>query len=145
MEVKKPSLFVGSSSESLDVAFAVQKNLDADAEVTVWNQGIFELSKFSLESLDEALDNTDFGVFVFSPDDITRVRDIEFQTVRDNVVFELGLFIGRLGRRKSFLIMPRGISDFHLPSDLLGIGGQGSGLRICVYLRLKVTYTVRRP
>lgn len=117
----KPSLFIGSSSESLDVAYAVQSNLEQDAEVTVWSQGIFELSKFSLESLDDTLDKTDFGAFIFTPNDIIRIRDVEFQTVRDNVIFELGLFIGRLGRHRSYLIMPRGISDFHLPSDLLGI------------------------
>lgn len=117
----KPALFVGSSSESLDVAYAAQKNLEDVAEVVVWTQGIFELSKFYLESLLEALEDTEFGLFIFGPDDVLRIRGTEMSAARDNVVFELGLFIGRLGRDRSFILMPKGLSDFHLPTDLLGI------------------------
>jgi Predicted nucleotide-binding protein containing TIR-like domain len=117
----KPTLFVGSSSESLDVAYAAQKNLEDVAEVVVWTQGIFELTKSYLESLLEALEDTEFGLFIFGPDDLIRIRGTEMRTARDNVVFELGLFIGRLGRDCSFILMPKGSADFHLPTDLLGI------------------------
>ena len=117
----KPALFVGSSSESLDVAYAAQKNLEDVAEVIVWTQGIFELTKSYLESLLEALEDTEFGLFIFGPDDLIKIRGMEMVTARDNVVFELGLFIGRLGRDRSFILMPKDSADFHLPTDLLGI------------------------
>jgi hypothetical protein len=75
-----------------------------------------------LESLLAALEDTEFGLFILGPDDITKIRGTEMRTARDNVVFELGLFLGRLGQDRSFILMPKGISDFHLPTDLLGIG-----------------------
>src|SRR5260221_13672109 len=117
----RPTLFIGSSSESLDVAYAAQRNLEDVAEGVVWTQGLFELTKGHLESLLDALDDTEFGLFIFGADDVTRFRGAEMRTARDNVVFELGLFIGRLGRQRSFIMMPKGVSDFHLPTDLLGI------------------------
>jgi Predicted nucleotide-binding protein containing TIR-like domain/Histidine-specific methyltransferase, SAM-dependent len=117
----KKRMFIGSSTESLDVADAVQVNLDKAFEVTVWTQGIFELSKSTLESLMKALDDFDVGIFVFAPDDVTKIRGSEHQTVRDNVLFELGLFIGRLGRDNSYIILPVSTADFHLPTDLLGL------------------------
>lgn len=93
----KPRLFVASSSEQLDLAHAAQENLDRDAEVTVWDQGIFEPSRNTMASLLDQLDSSDFGLFIFAPDDVTAMRDRTHSTVRDNVIFELGLFAGRLG------------------------------------------------
>lgn len=116
----KPRVFVGSSSESLPIAYAIQELLP-EMEVTVWSQGIFKLSSNILDDLIRTLDNTDYGVFVFSPDDLVNIRDQQFSAVRDNVVFELGLFVGRLGKLRSYFIIPQGRQDFRLPSDLIGV------------------------
>ena len=45
-EGRRPKAFIGSSSEALGIAYALQENLEADAEITVWTQGIFEPSKY---------------------------------------------------------------------------------------------------
>jgi tetratricopeptide (TPR) repeat protein len=118
--MKKPRLFIGSSTEGLSIAYAIQENLSYTAEITVWDQGVFNLSDTTIESLMTVIENTDFGVFVFTPDDITTIRGKKNITVRDNVLFELGLFIGKIGRKRSFIVMPDN-SEFHLPTDLLGI------------------------
>lgn len=118
----KPKLFIGSSVESLDIAYAIQESMEYTAEVTVWTQGIFELSKYSLDSLIDALETFDFGIFVFSPDDITIMRGTEKPAVRDNVIFELGMFIGNLGKERAFILAPRGSEDkISFPTDLLGL------------------------
>lgn len=116
----KPRIFIGSSVEGLSVAYAIQQNLLHDAETTVWDQGVFELSSTTIESLTKTLSNSDFGIFVFSPDDVVKIRGSESTAVRDNVLFEMGLFIGKLGRERVFFIVPDG-ADIHIPTDLLGV------------------------
>lgn len=116
----KPKIFIGSSVEGLSVAYSIQQNLAHDAEATVWDQGVFELSSTTMESLNKVLTTIDFGIFVFSPDDVTFMRGVTSTTVRDNVLFELGLFIGKIGRERVFFITPT--SDLiRLPTDLLGV------------------------
>ncbi len=121
MSLRLPRVFVGSSIEGLEFAYAVQENLDYDAEVTVWNQGVFKPGNVVVSRLVAALRDFDFAVFVFTPDDVLEMRGQRFSAVRDNLVFELGLFIGRLGLDKCFFVTPRNVKALHLPTDLLGV------------------------
>lgn len=117
----RPKLFIGSSREGLEIAYAIQSNLMREAECTIWNQGIFGISENVLVSLMKALNENEFGVFVLSPDDTVLIRGAKSVAARDNVIFELGLFIGRLGPGRSFFLIPSDEEDLRLPTDLLGI------------------------
>lgn len=118
--MSKSRLFIGSSVEGLPIAYAIQENLKFEAETTVWSQGVFNLSESTLESLLAVLESSDFGVFVFSPDDHVKIRGKNHLAVRDNVLFELGLFVGKLGRKRCFITIPDD-KEFHLPTDLIGM------------------------
>ncbi len=63
---------------------------------------------------------SDFAVLVLGPDDRVISRGDDNLAPRDNVVLELGLFIGAVGRRRVFLVMPAGL-DVKIPTDLLGV------------------------
>ncbi|MBN1838732.1 MAG: nucleotide-binding protein [Campylobacterales bacterium] len=117
--MRKSKIFIGSSSESLNVAEAVNVNLDHEMEVTLWRNG-FDLSQNTLDSLLKKANESDFALFIFSPDDIALIRQQEKQIVRDNVLFELGLFIGAIGKDRCFILKPRN-EDLHFPSDLAGL------------------------
>jgi CAP12/Pycsar effector protein, TIR domain len=87
----------------------------------VWSQGVFTPSAYPVDDLVSELNVSDFGVFVFSADDVITMRREEKRAIRDNVVFELGLFVGRLGRSRNFMIRPNDADDLHIPSDLAGL------------------------
>jgi CRP/FNR family transcriptional regulator, cyclic AMP receptor protein len=113
-------LFIISSAEGLDVAWAVQKGLDRDVLSTVWTDGVFFAGGYSLEALEKAVAGSDFAVAIAQPDDMIVSRGTSSPTVRDNVLFELGLFMGKLTRYRTILVHPR-VKDLKLPSDLQGL------------------------
>lgn len=116
----KARIFIGSSSENKRIAEAIQSNLSKDYYPEIWFQSINGLTRSTLENLMDAINRFEFAIFVLSPDDITIIRKNEENTTRDNVIFEIGLFMGHLGRESVFFVKPNSI-DMHLPTDLLGI------------------------
>jgi hypothetical protein len=63
----------------------------------------------------------DFAVLVLTDDDQITCRKVTQASPRDNVVFELGLFMGALGRRRAFpLVAQTADGAPKIPSDLLG-------------------------
>jgi hypothetical protein len=117
----KPSIFIGSSSEALPLAKAIQRELSADYRAELWNEHLFELGEDTLNNLLRFIQCYDFAVLVLTGDDFTKSRGRESKSPRDNMIFELGLFMGALGRRRAFpIVAPGKIKDVKLPSDLLG-------------------------
>tara|TARA_R110002051_G_scaffold119593_1_gene192956 strand:- start:431 stop:1333 length:903 start_codon:yes stop_codon:yes gene_type:complete len=118
----KPRLFIVSTVEALPVAEDIQLNLEyADIDVTLWSQpDTFQASSYTLESLEKAIKNHDFGLAIMSADDVVISRKVESAATRDNVIFELGLFMGSLSRERTFIAFPRG-NDSKLASDLQGL------------------------
>jgi predicted nucleotide-binding protein len=116
----KIRVFIISSPEALEIARTIQSAFEYDFTVVVWTDGVFRASCYPVEGLERQLDQSDFAIAIAQPDDIMQSRGQTALSPRDNVIFELGLFIGRIGRHRSFLVEPRG-EEVKLPSDLSGI------------------------
>jgi predicted nucleotide-binding protein len=118
---EKPRLFIMSSVEGLRVAQEIQAGLKHDVLATVWTDGVFWAGGYSLEALERVVAESDFGVAVAMFEDIVETsRGDRAPTMRDNVLFELGMFMGKLGRKRSILVYPQ-LKGLKLPSDLHGL------------------------
>lgn len=118
---EKIVLFVISSTEALPIAQALERNFsDETFDTKLWTDNVFKISNYLLEDLENEIDHSDFAVAIAHPDDHTRSRGKKWPAPRDNVIFELGLFMGRLGRKRAILMESRG-DGIKLPSDLAGV------------------------
>lgn len=111
-------VFVMSSVEALPVTRLLVQHFEHDPFLTVvWDHGVFRAANYTLDELERQLEQADFAIAVAHADDMVISRGDEWPVMRDNVVFELGMFIGFLGRRRAFLMEPRE-DKLKLPSDL---------------------------
>ncbi len=117
---ESPKLFIISSSEAIAVARAIRDGLGHDVFSTVWNEGVFFAGGYTLEVLEKQVEESDFAVAIAEPDDIVESRGTRAPTLRDNVLFELGLFMGKLTRYRTILVHPK-VKNLKLPSDLQGL------------------------
>jgi len=62
----------------------------------------------------------DAAIMLLTADDVVQHRGDTYAVPRDNVVFEIGLFMGILGPDRTLLVQPAGL-ELKLPSDLEGI------------------------
>lgn len=117
--MQKPRIFIGSSVEGLTIAEHIQLGLDHQAECTLWSQGVFGLSTTTLNGLLQARKDYEFAVLVLTPDDLVHKRDTIKSSPRDNVLFELGLFMGALGPERTYVVYCRDDKP-DMPTDLAG-------------------------
>jgi predicted nucleotide-binding protein len=119
MEDRKPAVFVGSSTEKLDVAEKLIMFLDDFAEVTCWVD-VFQPGISALNSLVNIKDKFSFAIFIMTADDQLISRDANYNVPRDNILFELGLFIGSIGNERVFVICDKNV-ETKILSDYSGI------------------------
>lgn len=117
----KIRVFIISSAEALPIAREIQDAFAHDPFTTVvWTDGVFRIANYTLQSLEDEVDQSDFAIAIAHPDDTTTSRGVRWPSARDNVIFELGLFMGRLGRQRAILMESRD-DKVKLPSDMAGI------------------------
>lgn len=119
---KRHRIFAISSAEALPVAMTGVKQFshEADFEYLPWPAEVFRTSSYPMDDLEAELSRADFAVAIAQDDDMSTSRETRTAVPRDNVLFELGLFMGRLGRKRTVLMVPMG-TDIKLPSDLKGL------------------------
>jgi hypothetical protein len=116
-----PRLFIASSTEAVEVAEAINIKLESEFRVKLWDNA-FGLSSVAITTLINQARDADYGVFVFHKDDETKIKGEIYSSVRDNVLFELGLFVGVLGIDRCFIVVPKsGENPFRIPTDLSGV------------------------
>lgn len=117
----KTKLFIISSVESLPIARILESAFEREPfDVHLWTAGCFKVANYTLDDLEQEVDSSDFAVAIAHADDVMSTRGADWPAPRDNVIFELGLFMGRLGRTRAILMEPRG-KDVKLPSDMAGV------------------------
>lgn len=114
----QPSIFISSSKEGLPLCHEIASQLQSIATPIVWSDGVFMPGMTPIQSLTEAVDRADFAIVFLTTDRSTRHR-AGLTDKRDNVIFELGFLVGRLGMSRTLLVVEG--SDTALPSDLAGV------------------------
>lgn len=115
-------IFVGSSSEAAEVDRKVRSILESlGVEVVDWRKA-FQPGDFAVDVLLELGMTVDGALMIVTPDDLVVHRGDERLSPRDNVLFELGMFLAHFGRRRAAAVhVFTDQGSAKLPSDLSGL------------------------
>jgi hypothetical protein len=118
----KRKLFIGSSSEGKYIAEKLKTKILEKCsdwiEPILWaDKNVFILNTSTFNSLMQSARKFEYGIFVATADDVTTKRNETSKCMRDNVLFEAGMFLGSLGLTRAFLLAD---NECKLPSDYAG-------------------------
>jgi hypothetical protein len=118
-DLTKPRIFVGSSTEAIELAHKVAVTIEvAGMTPVVWDTGAFPVGSTLLERIDSLADDFQGAILLFTPD-VHSVRNGQTadQPV-SNVMFEYGYLSARLTRQRVAICL---FDNADLPSDLQGV------------------------
>ena len=105
----KPKSVIFSSSEEYSIAEGVYRNLKKHHDVVLWRQFFGKNRTTPLWTFFKNLFQYDYAILILSPDSIVwdQVKgNVEGYVPKDNVIFELGATMARLGPQKTILVSP---------------------------------------
>jgi hypothetical protein len=116
---KKTQLFIvhgRDKTPALELQRLLEKELGLDSFLL---QDQPHGGKTLIEKIEE-YSNVDYAFVILTPDDIGALKGEKLKgRGRQNVVFEWGLFVAKIGRDKTCVLLK---GDIELPSDMLGMG-----------------------
>lgn len=117
----KRKLFIGSSSEGAQIATMVKNAIDNECgnwiEAEIWTEkGMFKLNNSTFDNLLNKSIIFDYAIIVATADDYIEKRENTNIAIRDNVIFEYGLFTGAMGKNNVYILIEK---DSEMPSDIV--------------------------
>lgn len=119
----KPTIIIFSSKKSLPVAEGIRDNLQQVFETELWTEGLFdENNTIPLWAFLKKLMCYDCAAVVLGDDDVRQKEGsgTKESVPRDNVIFELGAAMARMGPQKTFVFTPSD-KNIVLPSYFRGV------------------------
>jgi hypothetical protein len=115
-----PRIFVGSSSEALELAQRIRRVIaEAHMEPVMWNTDAFRPGRTLLEEIENFPGEIHGAILLATPDmSCTRGSDDTFRMPTANIIFEYGYLGGRLTRDRVAVCR---VNDAEMPSDAHGV------------------------
>lgn len=113
LENQRINIFIGSTSGISEViAHAIKSHFDEERfNVDVWDEDVFEPGKSNLQNLKKFTAIYDFAIMVFVNDYVVFHQEKIYDSIPPNIIFEYGLFLGRMGASRSFIIAEKGVKE----------------------------------
>jgi hypothetical protein len=119
--MEKSRIFIASSSRALVLAEQLREQVRSDyCDGVLWtDESRGKESATIIEMLESATRHYDFAVVVLTEDDVMKAPGGDVSKARDNCIFEAGLFMAAIGRKRCFIVSSVNPKD--LPTDLGGV------------------------
>lgn len=117
---RKQRIFIGSSSETKELAAAIKRQIEASCNCSVWYDDFFKLGNYVFNDLIQKAISYDFAILIGGSDDrvIRLSTNDEKLSPRDNIYLEYGMFSGILSTNRILFLIHQ---DCRVASDLAGM------------------------
>jgi len=118
-----PRIFIGSSGEAENIDRQVRRIIENFGAQAIGWRDVFKNGDYALDVLMNLASSIDGALLIATPDDQTVYKSMDRMSPRDNVIFELGIFISQLGKQRTGIIhvVDPDKPTASLPTDLHGL------------------------